>query len=156
MAALLRTRLEGLCEPDDLWLDVVGEEREFWVKSRNTPFEAHTNRYPGRHEEAVVRRGELDRMRYLKAHLLQDLGRARKLFVFKGAADLATIRDVATQLQLYGANTLLCKLRRRGTRPGLSDAREGLLRLPLSLFEKLQWPTKGRDVPPPWHTGCVR
>ena len=104
---LLRTRFEKLFEADDLWLDVVGERREYWVKSRNTPFEAHTNRYADRHEEAVVRRGELDRMRYLKTHLLHDLSRGKKLFVFKGHSDLATIRVVAEQLQLYGKNYLL-------------------------------------------------
>jgi hypothetical protein len=104
---LLRARFDRLCEPDDLWLDVVGEEREYWVKSRNTPFEAHTNRYAGQHEEAVVRRGELDRMRYLKTHLLRDLSRGKKLFVFKGRCDLATMRNVATQLQLYASNCLL-------------------------------------------------
>jgi len=104
---LLRRRFDKLCEPDDLWLDVVGEEREYWVKSRNTPFEAHTNRYADRHEEPVVRRGELDRMRYLKTHLLQDLERGKKFFVFKGESDLATMQEMAAALQLYGPNRLL-------------------------------------------------
>jgi hypothetical protein len=107
VAQLLKTRFEGLFDADDLWVDVVGERREYWVKSRNTPFEAHTNRYAGQHEEEVVRRGELDRMRYLKGHLLQDLARGRKLFVYKGQSDLATIRTVADALQHYGPNTLL-------------------------------------------------
>lgn len=104
---LLRTRFQRFCEPGDLWLDVVGERREYWVKSRNTPFEAHTNRFAGEHNEAVVRRGELDRMRYLKTHLLRDLSRGKKLFVFKGRSDLATIRNVAAQLQIYATNCLL-------------------------------------------------
>jgi hypothetical protein len=107
VAELLERRFDKLCEPDDLWLDVVGEEREYWVKSRNTPFEAHTNRYADRHEEQVVRRGELDRLRYLKTHLLQDLERGKKFFVFKGESDLATMQEMAAALQLYSPNRLL-------------------------------------------------
>jgi hypothetical protein len=104
---LLRCRFEHLFEPDDLWLDIVGEEREYWVKSRNTPFEAHTNRFADQHQEGTVRHGELDRMRYLKAHLLQDLTRGRKLFVYKGQSDLATMRALADALQPYARNCLL-------------------------------------------------
>jgi hypothetical protein len=107
VAELLRDRFEKLFDADDLWLDVVGERREYWVKSRNTHFEAHTNRFADQHQEEVVRRGELDRMRYLKAHLLKDLTRGKKLFVYKGQSDLATLRSVAEALQLYGKNTLL-------------------------------------------------
>ena len=46
-------------------------------------------------------------MRYLKAHLIKDLSRAKKIFVFRGKSDLSTIRSVAEQLQTYGPNCLL-------------------------------------------------
>lgn len=105
--ALLRARFHPLCEPEDLWLDEVGPRREYWVKSRQFAFESHTNRYAPQDEAAVVRRGELERLRYLKSHLLRDLASGRKLFVFKGNSDLATIRRLATQLQDYGTNCLL-------------------------------------------------
>ncbi len=36
--ALLRARLHPLGEHSDLWLDTVGPQQEFWVKSRQFPF----------------------------------------------------------------------------------------------------------------------
>jgi len=107
VAALLRVRFEPLSVPEELWLDVVGAEREYWVKSRSSRFEAHTNRYADRDAAAVVMRGEIEKMRYLTAHLLQDLSQGRKLCVFKGQSDLATIREVAWALQAHGPNCLL-------------------------------------------------
>ncbi len=107
VAALLRARFEPLRVPGDLWLDVVGSDREYWVKSKSTRFEAHTNRYADRDAATVVLQGESEKMRYLTAHLLQDLSRGRKLCVFKGQTDLATVRDVGAALQTHGPNCLL-------------------------------------------------
>ena len=107
LAALLRARFHPLCEPEDLWLDEVGPRREFWVKSRHFSFESHTNRYAEHDDAAVVRAGEIEKFRYLKVHLLRELARGTKLFVFKGKSDLATMRDVAAQLRTYGPNSLL-------------------------------------------------
>jgi hypothetical protein len=107
LAALLRERFQRLGAGADLWFDEVGHTREYWVKSRSCAFEAHTNRYAGRDDLEVLRRGEIDRMRYLKAHLLKDLTRAEKLFVYKGLGEAATIREIAALLQDYGPNTLL-------------------------------------------------
>lgn len=105
--ALLRARLHPLGEPEDLWLDTVGPQQEYWVKSRRFPFESHTNRFAPQHERRMVRRGEIDRIRYLKSHLLQDLASGRKLFVFKGRSDAALIRELAGELERYGENCLL-------------------------------------------------
>ncbi len=105
--ALLRARLHPLCEPEDLWLEEVGPRREYWVKSHHFAFESHTNRYAPQDEAAVVRQGEIERMRYLKSHLLRELASGRKLFVFKGKSDPQTMRELAAQLQAYGANCLL-------------------------------------------------
>ncbi len=107
VATLLRVRFEPLCAPGDLWLDVLGPEREYCLKSRSSRFEAHTNRYADRDSAAVVLRGEIEKMRYLTAHLLQDLSGCRKVFVFKGESDLDTIRDLAGVLRHYGPNCLL-------------------------------------------------
>ena len=107
VAALLQARFAPLSVPGDLWLDVVGAEREYWVKSKYSRFEAHTNRYADRDAATVVLRGEIEKMRYLTTHLLQDLSQGRKLCVFKGQSDLATIREVARALQAHGPNCLL-------------------------------------------------
>jgi hypothetical protein len=107
IAALLRARFEPLYVPGDLWLDVVGADREYWLKSKSSRFEAHTNRYADRDAATVVLRGEIEKMRYLTAHLLQDLSQGRKLCVFKGQSDFGTIRDVAGALQAHGPNCLL-------------------------------------------------
>jgi hypothetical protein len=104
---LLRARLEPLCEPEDLILEEVGPRREYWLKSRAFPFESHTNRYAPQDEAAVVRAGEIEKMRYLKAHFLQDLARGRRLLVYKGKSELATMRELAAQLQTLGPNSLL-------------------------------------------------
>jgi len=60
VGALLRTRFQCLGEPEDLWLDAVGPRREYWVKSRQCSFEAHTERYADGDDSEVVR-SALDR-----------------------------------------------------------------------------------------------
>ena len=107
LATLLRERFQSLGAGDDLWFDEVGPTREYWAKSRSCAFEAHTNRYAGRDDLEVVRRSEIERMRYLKSHLLKDMARGEKLFVYKGQSDVATMRDIAALLQDYAPNTLL-------------------------------------------------
>jgi hypothetical protein len=107
VAALLRARFQPLGEPEDLWLDEVGPRREYWVKSRNFSFEAHTNRYAGEDDPQVARQAQIEKMRFLRTHLLRDLSRGRRLFVFKGNTDTAIIEDIAAQLQAYGSNCLL-------------------------------------------------
>jgi hypothetical protein len=107
VAALLRERFERLGEPEDLSLDVVGTRREYWVKSRHFSFEAHTDRFAGQDDPEVARAAQIEKMRFLKARLLGDLSRARKIFILKGNADAATIQEIAAQLQTYGRNCLL-------------------------------------------------
>jgi hypothetical protein len=104
---LLRERFQPLGEPQDLWLDEVGPRREYWVKSRHSSFEAHTDRYAGLDDPEVVRTAQIEKMAFLKTRLIRDLSRARKLFVFKGSSDMATIREIAAQLKTYGPNWLL-------------------------------------------------
>jgi len=107
LAALVRARFQPLCESEDLWLDVVGPQREFWVKSRHFSFESHTNRFADRDSAQVTHAGEVEKFRYLKASLLRELSRGRKLFVFRGNSDLATLRGIASELKTYGPNHLL-------------------------------------------------
>jgi len=107
VAALVRTRFAPLCVPGDLWLDVVGPEREYWVKSKSSSFEAHTNRHADRDAATVVLQGEIEKASHLTARLLRDLSRGSKLCVFKGRSDLHTIRDLASALQAHGPNCLL-------------------------------------------------
>ena len=107
LVELLRVRFHPLGEPEDLWLDEVGPHREYWVKSRRCSFSAHTDRYAGRDDPEVVRAAQIEKTRYLKAKLIRDLSHGRRLFVFKGLSDIATIREIVVQLQRYGPNCLL-------------------------------------------------
>jgi hypothetical protein len=122
VAALLRERFHPLGEPEDLWLDEVGPRREYWVKSHRFSFEAHTDRYAGADDPQVARTAQIEKLRFLKARLIGDLSRGRKIFVFKGTSALATIREIAAQLQAYGRNCLLWVNVADGAhRPGLVE-----------------------------------
>jgi hypothetical protein len=107
VAALLRARFEPLGEPEDLWLDEVGPRREYWVKSRQFSFEAHTDRFGGVDDPEVARTAQIERIRFLKSRLIRDLSGARRIFVFKGKSDVATIREIVVQLRTFGQNDLL-------------------------------------------------
>ena len=107
MATLLRERFEPLGKADDLWLDVVGPSREYWLKSRRFSFEAHTDRYAGKDDPDVARAAQMEKIEFLKARLIRDLSRARRLFVFKGSANIETIRKLVAALRSYAPNSLL-------------------------------------------------
>ena len=68
--------------------------------------------------------------------MLDTLTSARRLFVFKGATDAATIAEVAAQLRSYGPNWLLWVCEADGAHPGGSVERlaTGLLRGFVSRF----------------------
>jgi hypothetical protein len=107
VAALLRTRFQCLGEPEDLWLDAVGPRREYWVKSRQCSFEAHTERYADGDDSEVVRSALIEKIRFLKTRLIRDLSRGRRLCVWRGVADMAAIQEIAAQLQTYAPTCLL-------------------------------------------------
>jgi hypothetical protein len=95
-----------LAEPEDLWLE-EGPRGEYWVKSRHCSFAAHTDRYVGRDDPLIVLGSQIEKARYLKAKLIRDLSRGRKLFVFKGETDITAIREIVVQLRTYGPNWLV-------------------------------------------------
>ena len=101
VGALLRTRFQLLGEPEDLWLDEVGPRREYWVKSRRSSFEAHTQRYADGNDLEAVRSALIERTRFLKTRLVRDLSRGRRLCVWKGPAEMAAVADIAAQLRTY-------------------------------------------------------
>jgi hypothetical protein len=107
VAVLLRERFQPLGEPEDLWLEEVGPLREYRVKSRRYSFESHTDRYAGKDDPDVARAAQMEKIGFLKARLIGDCSRARKLFVIKGTADGVTVREIAAQLKTYGPNSLL-------------------------------------------------
>jgi len=107
MVTLLRERFESLGKADDLWLDEVGPSREYWVKSRRFSFEAHTDRYAGKDDPDVACAAQIEKIQFLKARLIRDMSRGRRLFVFKGSADFEAIRELVAQLRGYGPNSLL-------------------------------------------------
>ena len=106
LGELLRTRFHRLAEPEDLWLE-EGPRGEYWVKSRHCSFAAHTDRYVGRDDPLMVLAAQVEKARYLKAKLIRDLSRGRKLFVFKGETDVTAIREIVEQLRTYGPNWLV-------------------------------------------------
>lgn len=107
VTALLRARFDYLGEPEDLWLDPVEPRREFWVKSRRCSFESHTDRFADRDDAEVIRLAQIEKIRYLKARLIRDLSRGRRLCVWKGAADRAVMQDMAAQLRSYAPTNCL-------------------------------------------------
>jgi hypothetical protein len=107
MVTLLRERFEPLGESSDLWLDEVGATREYWVKSRRFSYETHTDRYAGKDDPDIARNAQIEKIQFLKARLIRDLSRARRLFVFKARCDFETIRALVAQLREYGPNSLL-------------------------------------------------
>lgn len=107
MVELLRTRFQELTGAQDLWLDAVGPEREFWVKSHHSSFTAHTNRFADKDDRDVVRALYIERTRYLSEKLINHLTKGRRLLVYKGESDMATIQSMVAQLKSYGPNCLL-------------------------------------------------
>jgi hypothetical protein len=104
---LLRTRFERLGDAQDLWLEVVGAQREYWLKSHHCSYSSHTDRFADTDSAEVVHAAQVERTRYLKSKLMRDLSHSRRLFVFKGSCDMASIRDIVAQMQIYGPNCLL-------------------------------------------------
>jgi hypothetical protein len=129
VGALLRTRFQCLGEPEDLWLDEVGPRREYWVKSRQSSFEAHTERYADTDAAEVVRAALIEKIRFLKTRLIRDLSRGRRLCVWRGAADMKAIQEIAAQLQTYAPTCLLwVKVAGAAQRPGTVErVSDGLL-----------------------------
>jgi hypothetical protein len=107
VGALLRARFQPLGETEDLWLDELGPDREYCVKSHRFSFEAHTDRYVGRDDPELVRTAQIVKMCFLKDRLIRELSRARRLFVFKGSSDTGTVKEIVAGLRQYGPNCLL-------------------------------------------------
>jgi hypothetical protein len=107
MVELLQTLFQTLLDEQDLWLDAVGPEREYWVKSRHCSFTAHTNRFADKDDIDVIRSLYIERSRYLAQKLISHLTKGRRLLVYKGEADITTIQSMVVQLKTYGPNWLL-------------------------------------------------
>jgi len=108
VSALLRTNLQQLGEPADLWLEEVPPKREYRVKSRQFPsFTSHTRRFGGQDDPEVIRVAQIESIRFLKRKLKRELSLGRRLFVYRGPADINVVCDALEQLRTYGDNTLL-------------------------------------------------
>jgi hypothetical protein len=55
----------------------------------------------------MVLAAQIEKTHYLKAKLIRDMSRGRKLFVFKGETDITAIREIVVQLRTYGPNCLV-------------------------------------------------
>src|ERR1700733_5224538 len=105
---LLRTRYQDFGEPEDLWLEEVGPAREYRVRSRQCPsFWTHTKRYGGRDNPETVRSAQIESIKFLKTKLIRDLSLARRLFVYRGGANVKEIEEIGVQLRTYADNCLL-------------------------------------------------
>ena len=127
---LLRTNLQQLGEPEDLWLEEVPPKREYRAKSRQCPsFTSHTRRFGGQDDPEVVRLAQIEATRFLKRKLIRDLSLGRRLFVYRGPSDINVIREVLAQLRTYGNNSLLwVRLAKDAHLPGtVQRLRAGLL-----------------------------
>src|ERR1700722_9716402 len=80
VGTLLRTNLQQLGEPEDLWLEEVPPKREYRIKSRQCPsFTSHTRRFGGQDDPEGVRTAQLEAIRFLKRKLLRELSSGRRL-----------------------------------------------------------------------------
>ena len=107
MKELLQTGFEALGTPEDLFLQEIGPNREFFVRSRRFSFGAHTENSYGKDEPETVRAAQIRKVRFLKGQLVRDLTEARKMFVFKGRAAPDMVSGIAAKLRAYGPNSLL-------------------------------------------------
>jgi hypothetical protein len=137
LGSLLRNRFEHFGEPDDLWLDEVGRNREYRVRSRLcSSFWTHTKRFVDRDDPEMVRSAQIESIRFLKKKLMRDMSLGRRLFVYRGPANFKAIREIAVQLRTYGDNCLLwVKLPDATQSPGtVEHLTDGLLRGFVSRF----------------------
>lgn len=109
VGTLLRTKLQQLGEHADLWLEEVPPRREYRIKSRQCPsFTSHTRRFGGQDDPEVVRIAQIEALRFLKRKLIRELSAGRRLFVYRGPADINVVAGVLEELRTYDAdNTLL-------------------------------------------------
>ena len=108
VGTLLRTNLQQFGEPEDLWLEEVPPKREYRVKSRQCPsFTSHTRSFGGQDDPERVRLAQIEMTRFLKRRLIRDLSLGRRLFVYRGRADIKVVREILEQLRTYGDNSLL-------------------------------------------------
>jgi hypothetical protein len=108
LGTLLRTNLKQLGESADLWLEEVPPKREYRIKSRQCPsFTSHTRRFGGQDDPEVVRVAQIEAVRFLKRKLIRELSLGRRLFVYRGPADINVVCGVLEELRTYGDNTLL-------------------------------------------------
>lgn len=129
VGTLLRTNLQHLGEPGDLWLEEVPPKREYRVKSRYcASFTSHTRRFGGQDDPEVVRLAQIEMTRFLKRKLIRDLATGRRLLVYRGPSDIKVIREVLAQLRSYGDNSLLwVRLANAAHGPGAAQRlRDGL------------------------------
>jgi hypothetical protein len=133
---LLRTNLQDIGDPEDLWLQEVPPKREYRVKSRQYPsYTSHSGRFGGIDDPEVVRLAQIEMTRFLKAKLLRDLALGGRLFVHRGPADLKLMARIANELRGYGDNGLLwVKLANDKNPPGTLRVREGLVEGFISRF----------------------
>lgn len=108
LVRLLESGLADFFTPDDLGIDVHGEEREYMVFSRRyADFRSHTNAFVGRDEEAVILAREIKKVAYLKRRFETDWRDAARIYVHVGCEDEAAILELHAALRARSDCVLL-------------------------------------------------
>jgi hypothetical protein len=109
LLAGLKTRFEGVGEPDQIEIRVSGNRQEYLVIDRRYGFLYHPWVLVGEADPEDIRRREEKRLPFLKRKLVEDLAEGRKIFVYRGMRRLPqplVLRLVAAMRE-YGPTTLL-------------------------------------------------
>jgi hypothetical protein len=109
LLSALRGRFEGMGEPDNIEVQIAGNQQEYLVVDKSFGFLYHPWVLVGEADPEDIRRREAKRLPFLRRKLLEDLQDASKIFVYRGMHRLPQplmLRLVAA-MHSYGPTTLL-------------------------------------------------
>jgi hypothetical protein len=146
----LEERFEGLEDPEDLELKIIGSE--YHTYGTRYQMQMHTfiveSEYKG--SSTQLRAQLFRRLRYLKAKLLDDLRSAEKILVWQSGVGSHLSEETVLRMHRaildYGDNILLVVRRHddENTAPGIENKKPGLLVATLHQVDKL--PTRDGNV----------
>ena len=111
---LLEGGLADFLTPEDVGIDVHGDEREYLICSRRFgDFFSHTNTFVGRHEKTEVLAREIKKVAYLKRRFDIDWREAARVYVHCGCEDEATILRLHAALRAKSDCVLLWVMKAR-------------------------------------------
>ena len=107
LVTALEHRFEGMGEPDNTEI-VVAANGEFFVRDLRWSLGMHTFLYSGHVDASDIYKKMCRRIIYLRGKLIEDLGAAEKIFVYRSPdVDADGLRRLHRALQAFGPVTLL-------------------------------------------------